>query len=99
MQKSQPSNLSSTAEPNDQYTMMDSHKQQQPLLPSQPQAKDTDRIDASQKFYSGNYNTIHQVAKDKEMMGRDSCEAQFHYAHTSNSTATSLDDVFMSKII
>ena len=38
-------------------------------------------IDASQKFYSGDYNIIHQVAKDKENMGRDNCD----------------DDVFMPK--
>ena len=85
MQKSRPSNPSSTAEPNDQYTMMASHKQQQPLPPLQQQAKDTDRIDASQKFYSRDYNTWlppswRQVTKDKEMMGRDNREAQFHYA-------------------
>ena len=42
----------------------------------------TDRIDASQKFYSGDYNTIHQVAKDKEIMGRDKRE----------------DDVFTPKV-
>ena len=57
MQKSRPSNPSSTAKPRDQYTMMTSCKQQQslppsqqqqPLPPSQQQAKDTDRIDASQ---------------------------------------------------
>ena len=80
MKKSRPSNPSSTAEPNDQYTMMASCKQQQSLLPSQQQAKYTDRIDASQKFYSG-----------------DNHEARFHYAHTSNAMATSLDDVFMPK--
>ena len=50
---------------------MASLKQQQPPPSSQQQAKDTDRIDASQKFYSGDYNTIHQVAKDKEIVGRD----------------------------
>ena len=58
-------------EPNDRYTMMASLKQQQPPPSSQQQAKDIDRIDASQKFYSGDYNTIRQVAKDKEIMGRD----------------------------
>ena len=31
-------------------------------------------INASQKFYSGDYNTIHQVVKDKEIMGRDNHE-------------------------
>ena len=61
--------------------MMASLKQQQPPPSSQQQAKDTDRIDASQKFYSGDYNTIHQVTKDKEIMGRDNCE----------------DDVFLPK--
>ena len=60
---------------------MASLKQQQPPPSSQQQAKDTDSIDASQKFYSGDYNTIHQVAKDKEIMGRDNRE----------------DDVFMPK--
>ena len=50
---------------------MASLKQQQPPPSSQQQAKDTDRIDASKKFYSGDYNTIHQVAKDKEIVGRD----------------------------
>ena len=74
------SNPSSTAKPSDQYTMMASCKQQQPPPPSQQQAKDIDRINASQKFYSGDYNTIHQVTKHKEMMGRDNHEAQFHYA-------------------
>ena len=88
MQKSQPSNPSSTAKPSDQYTMMTSHKQQQPPPPSQQQAKDTDRIDASQKFYSGDYNTQlpptrHEVTKGK-MMGRNNCEAQFHYAPNPN---------------
>ena len=81
MQKSRPSNPSPTAEPNGQYAMMASLKQQQPPPSSQQQAKDTDMIDASQKFYSGDYNTIHQVAKDKEIMGRDNRE----------------DDVFMPK--
>ena len=76
---------------------MASLKQQQPLLSSQQQAKDTERIDASQKFYSGDYHTIHQVAKDREIMGRDNREAQFHYAHTSNSIATSQDDLFVPK--
>ena len=97
MQKSQPSNPSSTAKPNDQYTMMASRKQQQPPPPSQQQPKDTDRIDVNQKLYSGDYNTIRQVTKNKEMMGKDNCEARFHYAHTSNSMATSLNDVFMPK--
>ena len=77
--------------------MMASLKQQQPSPSSQQQAKDTDRIDASQKFYSGDYNTIHQVTKDKEIMGRDNHEARFHYAHTNNSMATSQEDVFMPK--
>ena len=81
MQKSQPSYPSYTAEPNDQYTMMASLKQQQPPPSSQQQAKDTDRFDASQNFYSGDYNTIRQVAKDKEIMGRDNRE----------------DDMFMPK--
>ena len=76
---------------------MVSLKQQQPPLSSQQQAKDADRIDASQKFYSGDYNTICQVTKDKEIMGRDNHEARFHCAHTSNSMATSQDDVFMLK--
>ena len=31
------------------------------------------------------------------MMGRDNREARFHYAPTSNSIATSVDDVFMPK--
>ena len=90
MQKSRPSNPSSTAKPSDQYTMMTSRKQQQPPPPpSQQQAKDTDRIDASQKFYSGDYNTRlppaqRQVTKDKEMMGRDNREARFHYAPNPN---------------
>ena len=48
-------------------------------------------------FYSGDYNTVHQIAKDKEIMERDNREAWFHYAHTSNSMATSQDDVFMPK--
>ena len=74
MQKSQPSNPSPTAEPDDQYAIMASLKQQQPPPSPQQQAKDTDRIDASQKFYSGDYNTIHRVAKDKEIMGRDNRE-------------------------
>ena len=30
-------------------------------------------------------------------MGKDNCEARFHYVHTSNSMGTSLDDVFMPK--
>ena len=77
--------------------MMASLKQQQPPPSSQEQTKDTDRIDASQKFYFGDYNTIHQVTKDKEIMGRDNCEERFHYAHTSNSMATSHDDVLMPK--
>ena len=97
MQKSRPSNPSSSAEPNDQYTIMVSLKHKQPPPSSQQQAKDTDRIDASQKFYSGDYNTICQVAKDKEIMGRDNHEARFHCAHASNSKATSQDDVFMLK--
>ena len=74
MQKSRPSNPSPTAEPDDQYAIMASLKQQQPPPSPQQQAKDTDRIDASQKFYSGDYNTIHQVAKDKVIMGRDNHE-------------------------
>ena len=74
MQRSRPSNPSPTTEPNDQYAIMASLKQQQPPPPSQQQAKDTDRIDASQKFYSGDYNTILQVAKDKEIMGGDNRE-------------------------
>ena len=74
MQNSRPSNSSPTAEPNDQYAIMASLKQQQPPPSSQQQAKDTDSIDASQGFYSEDYNTIHQVAKDKEIMGRDNCE-------------------------
>ena len=37
-------------------------------------SKNYHSIDASQKFYSGDYNTIHQVAKDKEIMGRDNRE-------------------------
>ena len=41
--------------------MMASLKQQQPLPSSQQQAKDTDRIDASQKFYSGDCNTIRRA--------------------------------------
>ena len=53
LQKSRPSNPSPTAEPNEQYAIMASLKQQQPPPSSQQQAKDTDRIDASQKFYSG----------------------------------------------
>ena len=81
MQKSRPSNPSPTSEPNDQYAMMANLKQQQPPPSSQQQAKDTDRIDAGQKFYSGDYNTIHQVVKDKEILGRDNRE----------------DDVFMPK--
>ena len=81
MQKSRPPNLSPTAEPNDQYAIMANLKQRQPPPSSQQQAKDTDRIDASQKFYSGDYNKIHQVAKDKEIMGRDNHD----------------DDVFMPK--
>ena len=97
MQKSRPSHPLSTAEPNDQYTMMASLKQQQPPLSSQQQAKDTDRVDASQKFYSGDYNTVRQIAKDKKIMGRNNRETQFHYAHISNSMATSQDDVFMPK--
>ena len=72
---------------------MVSLKQQQPPPSSQQQAKDTDRIDASQKFY----NTLRQVTKDKEMMGRDNREAQFRYAPTNNSMATSVEDVFMPK--
>ena len=68
MQKSRPSNPSPTAEPDDQYAIMASLKQQQPPPSPQQQAKDTDRIDASQKFYSGDYNTILQVAKDRERM-------------------------------
>ena len=74
MQRSRPSNPSPTTEPNDQYAIMASLKQQQPPPSSQQQAKDTDRIDASQKFYSGDYNTILQVAKDKEIMGGDNRE-------------------------
>ena len=74
MQNSRPSNSSPTAEPNDQYAIMASLEQQQPPPSSQQQAKDTNSIDASQKFYSGDYNTIHQVAKDKEIMGRDNRE-------------------------
>ena len=54
----QQTNSSSTTEPSNQYTMMASHKQQQPLLPSQQKANDTDSIDASQKFYLGDCNTI-----------------------------------------
>ena len=61
MQKSRPSNPSSTAEPiiTSIPCMMASLKQQQPPPSSQQQAKDTERIDASQKFYSEDYNTIH----------------------------------------
>ena len=81
MQKSRPSSPSPTAEPNDQYAILASLKWQQPLPSSQQQAKDIDMIDASQKFYSGDYNIIHQVAKDKENMGRDNRD----------------DDVFMPK--
>ena len=77
MQNSRPSNSSPTAEPNDQYAIMASLKQQQPPPLSQQQAKDTDSIDANQKFYSGDYNTIHQVAKDKEIMGRDNRDDVF----------------------
>ena len=89
MLKSWPSNPSSTAKPSDQYIILTSGKQQQSPLPSQQQAKDTDRIEASQKFYSGGYNTRlpptqHQVTNDKEIMSGDNCEAWFHYAVNPN---------------
>ena len=83
MQKSRPSNPSSTAKPRDQYTMMTSCKQQQPLPPSQQQAKDTDRIDASQKFYI--FWRLQHTASTTTVLGhqgqgRDNHEARFHCA-------------------
>ena len=95
MQNSQPSNSSPTAEPNDQYAIMASLEQQQPPPSSQQQAKDTDSIDASQKFYSGDYNTIHQVAKDKEIMGRDNRE---DYVFMPKDNTVILEDGEMNEI-
>ena len=61
MQKSRPSNPSPTAEPNDQYAMMASLKQQQPPPSSQQQAKDTNMIDASQKFSKNTSSMIQRT--------------------------------------
>ena len=88
MQKSRPANPSATTKPSDQYTTMTSRKQPvQP--PSQQQSKETERIDASQKFYSGDYNgrlpqSQRQVNRDKDVVGRDSRETRFHYAPNPN---------------
>ena len=43
--------------------MMANLKQQQPPPSSQQQAKDTERIYASQQFYSGDYNTIRHAGR------------------------------------
>ena len=88
MQKSRPTNPSSITKPSDQYTTMTSRKQQ--VQPSSlQQTKEPERIDAGQKFYSGDYNgrvpqTQRQVNRDKEMVCRDSRETRFHYAPNPN---------------
>ena len=73
MQKSRPSHPLSTAELNDQYTMVASLKQQQPPISLQQQAKDIDRTDASQKFYSGDY--VQYNTSDRQGQG-DNGEGQ-----------------------
>ena len=88
MQKSRPTNPSSITKPSDQYTTMTSRKLQVQPSSSQ-QTKEPERIDAGQKFYSGDYNgrvpqSQRQVNRDKEMVGRDSRETRFHYAPNPN---------------
>ena len=90
VQKSRPTNATSTTKPaGDQYTTMTSRRQQQATPPSQQPAKENERVETGQKFYSSDYNSRapqppRQPTRDKDGVGRDSREARFHYAPNPN---------------
>lgn len=87
VQKSRPANPSPAVKPSDQY--ITTSRRQQITPPIQQQTKETERVEAGQKFYTGDYNARapppqRQVTRDKDAAGRESREARFHYAPNPN---------------
>ena len=86
VQKSRPPiAATSTTKPGDQYTTMTSRRQQQTITPSQQPAKESKRAEIEQKFYPNDYTSRvppqqRQSTRDKDIVGKDICEAWFHYA-------------------
>ena len=89
-QKSRPPNAAtSTTKPGDQYTTMTGSRQQQTITPSQQPAKESERAETGQKLYPNDYSSrmspqLHQSTRDKDIVGRDTGEAWFHYAPNPN---------------
>ena len=89
-QKSRPPNTAtSTTKPGDQYTTMTSSRQQQTITPSQQPAKESERAETGQKLYPNDYSSrvspqLCQSTRDKDIVGRDTGEAWFHYAPNPN---------------